>query len=427
MAVLTVWDVETLTNELQRAAPLFFILTNTRAMSEAEARAVNIEICQNLRRAQIKTGVSFDLISRGDSTLRGHFPAELEAIEAGLEQPADAWFLIPFFEEGGRITRNDVHYLREGNKLIPVAQTPFAQDATFGYKNADLKAYIEEKTQGRIPAKKVISITQEDLQSSDSHQLKEKLVALQSRQMVIVNAEKWKDVWPLAQAIAQLPQKNFLFRTAASWVKVIWYMENHASLPETVAWQPPQMPNQTGGLIIVGSYVPKSTLQLRQLIEQNPDLVSIEIPVADILDAKDTLLLSTISQQINRVLAQNQHVVVFTSRDLVKDADPLRSLQMGNQVSDFLVKLVKNLQIEPRFLVAKGGITSSDVATKGLGMRRAIVRGQLIAGVPVWEAGSESRFPHLTYVVFPGNVGDDTGLSMAFQRLTQRTPPPLDE
>ena len=70
-------------------------------------------------------------------------------------------------------------------------------------------------------------------------------------------------------------------------------------------------------------------------------------------------------------------------------------------------------------MIAKGGITSSDVATRGLGVKRALVRGQLLPGVPVWRLGAEARFPGIDYVVFPGNVGSDTALADAVQQLSQ--------
>jgi uncharacterized protein YgbK (DUF1537 family) len=80
-------------------------------------------------------------------------------------------------------------------------------------------------------------------------------------------------------------------------------------------------------------------------------------------------------------------------------------------VSDALISLVQHLAVAPRYLIAKGGITSSDIATQGLGVRRALVLGQALPGVPVWQLGVEARFPGLGYVVFPGNVGADTALA----------------
>jgi uncharacterized protein YgbK (DUF1537 family) len=71
------------------------------------------------------------------------------------------------------------------------------------------------------------------------------------------------------------------------------------------------------------------------------------------------------------------------------------------------------------FVVAKGGITSSDVATKGLEVRRAEVAGPLLppAIVPVWILPDENDFPGLPYVIFPGNVGGPGSLAQAVEIL----------
>ncbi|MFN4146433.1 MAG: four-carbon acid sugar kinase family protein [Runella sp.] len=416
VAVLTVWDVATLAKELRSPAPLFFILTNTRAMPEAHARALNVEICQNLLAAREQTGINFDLISRGDSTLRGHFPAEPEAIEQGMGITFDAWFLIPFFEEGGRITRQDVHYVREGQKLIPAADTPFAQDATFGFRHSNLKEYVEEKTNGNIKAETVASIALEELKSPDIQPLIAKISHFTNRQVVVVNAESWRDLIPLAVAVRHLPHKRFLFRTAASWVKAVKFQADGIERFRPIVF--PQNQQSTGGLIVVGSYVPKTTRQL-QILLHDTRIRPLELDTARLLAPhhETNSYILEVAAQIDTLLSAKIHVVVYTSRVLIKDTDPLRSLEIGNRVSEGLVALVQKLKVRPRFLVAKGGITSSDVATKGLNIKRAVVRGPLLAGVPVWESGPESRLPGLHYVVFPGNVGHDDALHQAFEQL----------
>jgi uncharacterized protein YgbK (DUF1537 family) len=419
VAVLTVWDTAALQAELLRPEPLFFVLTNTRAMPEPQARRVNAKVCRNLQAASRAVNVNFTLISRSDSTLRGHFPAEPEAIEQALGTPFEAWFLVPFFEEGGRITRDDVHYVREGDTLVPAAETPFAQDATFGYRNSNLRRWVEEKTNGKVQAEEVISLTLNELRNPDPQPLTDKIAALEGGKIVVVNAERWQDLVPLAQIIQALPQKRFLFRTAASWVKVVKYVTDGQEILRPVVFSKklPETP-QTGGLVVVGSYVPKTTQQLAELLRDNPAVVPLEMEVAKLLDeqASQTYVQAVVSQ-LEDLLRNGKNAVLFTSRTLVKDPDPVRSLEIGNRVSAGLVAVVRQMQTRPRFLIAKGGITSSDVATAGLGVCRAVVLGQLLPGVPVWETGPESRFPGLFYVVFPGNVGDATALRRGFGML----------
>lgn len=82
--------------------------------------------------------------------------------------------------------------------------------------------------------------------------------------------------------------------------------------------------------------------------------------------------------------------------------------------------LVGRLTVTPAFVIAKGGITSSDVGTKALAVKKANVLGQIRPGIPVWQTGEESRFPSVPYVIFPGNVGDDSTLKEAVEILLKK-------
>ena len=105
-------------------------------------------------------------------------------------------------------------------------------------------------------------------------------------------------------------------------------------------------------------------------------------------------------------------MVVFTRRDrLDLDTDEKdRQLEVSVRISDALTSVIEKLTARPAFIIAKGGITSSDVGTKALGVRRAIVMGQIRPGIPVWLTGPESKFPGMPYVIFPGNVGMENTL-----------------
>jgi uncharacterized protein YgbK (DUF1537 family) len=120
---------------------------------------------------------------------------------------------------------------------------------------------------------------------------------------------------------------------------------------------------------------------------------------------------------VNETLGDDSDVMVYTSRDLVAGQDAEENLAMGNQISDSLVDIVKRISVRPRYLLAKGGITSSDIATKALGIKRAIVLGQILPGVPVWKMGRETCFPDMPYIVFPGNVGGYDALVQILDKL----------
>jgi uncharacterized protein YgbK (DUF1537 family) len=415
VVVLTTWEPTALLAELLAPAPLFFILTNTRAMPESEARERTEAACRNLQWAAAEAQVTLHIINRGDSTLRGHFPAEPEAIEAGLGQPFDAWLLIPFFEEGGRITRDDIHYVREGGVLIPAGETPFARDATFGYQSSNLRDWVAEKTGGAVPASAVVSISRTAL--ADVAALTALLAGLPPRCIAVVNAEAYADLLPLARAVWALPHRRLLVRAAASWVKAMKTIADGLTTPVPLIF--PTANTLAGGLIVVGSHVPKTTGQLRFLLDHDPHPEPVEIAVNSLLNPDSRAdYLTEITARVQQILAAGRHVVLFTSRELVSAADPVHSLRISQQVSAGLVTVVQQLQVQPRFLIAKGGITASDIATDALSVRRVVVRGQLQPGVPVWETGPESRFPGLWYIVFPGNVGDEQALHKAFLQIS---------
>ncbi|MEB3183776.1 MAG: four-carbon acid sugar kinase family protein, partial [Cyanobacteriota bacterium] len=107
------WDAATLATGLRHPSPFLFLLTNTRALAPAAARQRLREICAQLRPALEQAVAAgeigrWQVVSRGDSTLRGHFPLEIEEIAAALG-PFAATFLVPAFLEGGRTTVDGVH------------------------------------------------------------------------------------------------------------------------------------------------------------------------------------------------------------------------------------------------------------------------------------------------------------------------------
>jgi uncharacterized protein YgbK (DUF1537 family) len=162
--VLTEWSEASLLAELESPGPGFYILTNSRAFPTAEACRINREIGERLSAAARKCGCEFRVISRSDSTLRGHFPDEVDALGAAItgndtRQPV---LLCPYFEAGGRYTIGDMHYVAEGDKLVPAGETPFARDASFGYRASNLREWIVEKSRGDISLENISSLSLPD-------------------------------------------------------------------------------------------------------------------------------------------------------------------------------------------------------------------------------------------------------------------------
>lgn len=415
--VLTNWKVQSIIDEFERRTSLFYLLTNSRSLPAKHAVELASEIGVNILQASSKTGRSFEVTSRSDSTLRGHFPAEVDALARVLGMEQAVRVIIPFFQEGGRYTINDIHYVKDGQKLIPAADTAFAEDVVFGYRNSDLKLWIEEKTQGCISSLSVQSLSIEDIRQKGPEYIVEKLAGCKPGSVCVVNAADYRDleVVTLGLLCAQRKGQRFLYRTAASFVRVRAGLKARQLLnAEEVSGR-----GGTGGLIVVGSHVPKSSQQLDHIL-QHGNVKSIEFDVEKFISQKDKdKQIRDAVKFLDDELSQGKDVVVYTSRKLITGQDHESSLSIGRKISNGLVEIVRSLSIRPGYVLAKGGITSSDIATKALGMVRAIVLGQILPGVPVWRSGPESRFPDMPYIVFPGNVGRADSITQVVQLITE--------
>ncbi len=415
LPVLTEWTIDALHAEFQRGTPTFYILTNSRALPLPAAQALNTEIAHNLLAAAQATDTDFAVVSRSDSTLRGHFPGETDALAAALGQQVDATLIIPFFLEGGRYTINDIHWVAEGDQLIPAADTPFAKDAAFGYRNSDLRAWVEEKTGGTVAAADVASVALEEIRRGGPEAVAAKLLSLPAGAVCVINCAGTRDMEVFVAGLLQAEGegKHFLYRTAATFVQVRAGLAPKAPLSAADL----ALSGERGGLVVVGSYVPKSTTQLNALLAEGT-LTAVALDVDALLDAGRTR--EAIAEAVDATTAAlmaGEEVVLYTSRRLVTGANAEQSLAIGQQISAALVTIVQGLGVRPRYLIAKGGITSSDLATKALGVKRAHVRGQILPGIPLWELDMECLYPGLVYVVFPGNVGGDDALVQAVAKL----------
>ena len=413
--LLTRWDVPTLTEALHDASPLFFVLTNTRGMSADRAAAVTREVCANVRSAlqQMEAeGLAINpiLVSRSDSTLRGHYPVETDVIAEELG-PFDAHFLVPAFFEGGRITRDAIHYLIVDGSPVPVHETEFARDSVFGYRHSHLPDYVAEKTAGRIAAEHVERFSLEDVHGDISA----RLAALHGNACAVVDAEAQPDLDRFAAQVrtAAATGKRFLFRSAASLLTALARLGPQPVAPEAMAQY---VRDGRAGAVIVGSHVKKTTAQLQALLRQ-PGAIGIEIDVARI-DTERAVLLAEALEKAKQAHAHDQTPVIYTSRTEKTFADQAGRLAFGERVSAFLMDVVRALPASIGFLISKGGITSNDVLSDGLALATSRVLGQILAGCSVVRCPADHpRYPELPVVIFPGNVGDDRALATVYDRL----------
>ncbi|SFO14386.1 Uncharacterized conserved protein YgbK, DUF1537 family [Eubacterium pyruvativorans] len=425
ISVYTNWEKESIRQGFEEENNLFYVLTNSRGFTEEQTRKAHHEIAAVCDEVAKECGRDYIFISRSDSTLRGHFPLETKILKEYYEKntgkTVDGEIMCPFFKEGGRFTVNNVHYVKYGEELVPANETEFARDKTFGYTAATFPEYIEEKTKGAFKAEDVVCISNEDIHDMNIDKIQAQLMAVKDFNKVIVNAVDYPDlkVFCIALYRAMKAGKVFLFRTAASIVKV---MGGVSDQPLLTRKQMVVQETENGGIIVVGSHTEKTTKQVEEL-KKLKDIQFIELDATLVKDE------SKFAAEVDRCLAleneairSGKTVCCFTTRALITadTGDREDELRLSVRISDAVQSLVGRLEVTPAFVIAKGGITSSDVGTKALAVRKANVLGQIEPGIPVWQTGEESRFPKTPYVIFPGNVGEITTLREAVEVLLKK-------
>ena len=423
ISVYTGWDHDSILSGFNEKNNLFYIMTNSRGFTAEQTTKAHHEISAMVDQVARETGREYIFISRSDSTLRGHYPLETELLKADYEKytgkTIDGEILCPFFKEGGRFTIGDVHYVKYGDELVPANETEFAKDKTFGYKAATMPAYVEEKTGGAYKAENVTCISLEDIHNMDIDRIEEQLMAVTDFNKIIVNAVDYVDVkvFCIAMYRAMAKGKVFMFRTAAAIVKVMGGVTDQPLLTRAQ-----MVVNETanGGIIVVGSHTNKTTAQLEEL-KKMTEIKFIELDATLVRD--DAAFEAEVQRCLDletECIRAGQTVCCYTTRALITadTGDKEDELRLSVKISDAVQSLVGRLTVTPAFVIAKGGITSSDVGTKALAVKKANVLGQIRPGIPVWQTGEDSKFPRTPYVIFPGNVGEATTLREAVEVLT---------
>ena len=411
--VVTVLAESAYAAALDTPAATCFVLTNTRSLDEPAAVERTTEAARGLLAVARRRGARIQLVSRSDSTLRGHVLAEVAAVQAARrELPGrgfDGVLLVPAFLEAGRVTAGDIHWARTAAGLVPVGQTEFARDSAFGYEASDLRVFVEEKSGGAIRRDQVASIGLADIRSGGPGRVRELLATVADGAWVVVNATDYGDLEAVACGVllAERDGQSFLFRTGPSFVRALSGLGPRPPLRGAQL----RSAGRTGhGLIVVGSHVGQTSRQLAALRAAG-GVTSFELDVPAILRGADPV--AEVAPQAAAALRRSD-VLLYTSRAVAAGRDRAGSLAIARTVSGALAAVVRAvLAAGPAWVLAKGGITAHDVATVGLGIRRAEVAGQLFPGVisvlrPVDAAPEAIGLP---YVVFAGNVGDDGTLA----------------
>ncbi|WOH18951.1 four-carbon acid sugar kinase family protein [Paenarthrobacter sp. GOM3] len=438
LAVLTRWEVQDFTWAFTHISenhtkPAVYVLTNTRSLDPAEASTRNEEIVRNALAAAGPAGLKLGFVSRSDSTLRGHYPLEPDVIAATVAaetgETTDGVVIVPAFPDAGRVTIGGVHYMRgDAGSLTPVAETEFAKDASFGFANSEMAKYVEEKSQGRFPASDVIVLDLNIIRAGASAQdpaISAKAIAdaiepATNSTPIVADIVTENDFRALALGLEEAERrgKKLLYRVGPPFVRGRIGQEIRTALTSQEAYAG-NTPSTAGGLIVVGSHVGVTTRQLNNLTAEHSSARIIEIDVEQLLGAEADAYIATVVSDVVGALRDGD-VIVHTSRLLIKTDDAAASLKIARTVSAAVVAVVNRTlkTFPPRFVIAKGGITSSDVAAHGLEIRHAIVRGPMLPGiVSLWEPvdGPAKGIP---YIVFAGNVGDDQSLTHVTRKLS---------
>ena len=422
VSVYTDWEEESIRKGFEEKEAMFFILTNSRSFSVEETTKVHQDIAARVAKVARELGQDFMIISRGDSTLRGHYPLETQLLADGLTKNEgvviDGEIICPFFPEGGRYTMDNIHYVKEQENLVPAGMAEFAKDKTFGYKSSDLTEYVEEKTEGKYHKEDCITISLDERNALDVQGVKVKLMTAKDMAKIIVNAVSYADlkVFCAALVLAMKEGKHYMARTAAAFTKVMGRISDQPLLGRE------QLEGDTrnGGIVLIGSHVKKTTDQLNCLKELDGQVDFMEFQVNTVFEENglEKEVEKTVKAAEEKILS-GRTVVIYTSRQLLapENMTPEEKLQISVKISNAVTSIIGKLSVKPKFIIAKGGITSSDVGTKALRVKKARVMGQVKKGIPVWMTGEESKFPGMPYIIFPGNVGEVSTLKEIVEEL----------
>lgn len=419
--VITRWQVDDIRWALRAGGSGFYILTNTRSLDASQAGDRVREIGRHCLAAARLEDLDVTLVSRGDSTLRGHFPLEVTVIGGLYDSDSPRTIVLaPSYIEAGRITLGGIHYVVTPFGRVPAGETEFATDRTFGYRSSRLSDWVVEKTGGAIDVADIMEVPLGYLRSGGTS-LAESIVTTRPR-VVIADAESDDDIRALAIATmdAEAAGTRILYQVGPSFVRARLGQDTPLPLSRDRLARLVNFP-ESHGLVVVGSHVDLTTRQVDALMEGSPDVVRITLDVSQILSPRlrEKHINTVVTEAI--LALQTHTVLIETSRTLQSGQDPEESLLISTTVSKALVTAVHRVVSteKPAYIIAKGGITSSDIATAALGITRAMVEGPLLDGIISLWRPVEGPVEGLPYIVFAGNVGDDQSLVRAVARMEE--------
>ncbi|WP_158166274.1 four-carbon acid sugar kinase family protein [Mycolicibacterium smegmatis] len=369
--------------ETLRDAESVYVQTNSRALAEADAVDLVRRIRADGEEAARRLGVDVRFVLRGDSTLRGHVFAETEVF---LDGDAVMVF-VPAFPDGGRTTRDGVHYVNVGGHDLPAHESEYAADPVFGFSTGVLVDYVAEKS-GRTAVPVPLATVR-------GGGLATVLSTARPGTVVLPDAVDNTDIRVIAEAIATAGDagRAIVVRTAAPVAAELAGVTSRGLL------RAPLLDRPLPTLLVCGSHTTGATTQLAPVIDRWG--APIVVDTAGALDDPDSEGRHA-ADQLRAQLDARSFAVLMSERDRSSDHN---TLSHGERIMTALTTAVRGALPHLSVVVAKGGITSAEVARAGIGATSALVLGQIRPGVSVWQL-EDRNGRDILYVVVPGNVGD---------------------
>ncbi len=424
------WDYETLLKGLKDSSNLLFILANTRSLSKEDVKIRLKEICSALREIMNNSSFAeedFVLISRGDSTLRGHNFLEPDIINE-LLGPFDATFYIPAFIEGNRTTVNGNHFVDN----IPINKTIFSKDKIFGFNTSNIKELLCEQSNYQLDFNNIENICIKDFEALETNQpskLFMRIEKLKNNKKVIVDIMDYSQLDKFSSIVRSLlKKKKFLFRSAASFISSLSNVKR--TQKDHIYFSQLRRKNNSDkamkGLIVVGSYVELTTRQLNKVLEISlckPIEVNV-FKLYEFFKIGDNLNINSLKKLILNSIRQNlireSIPVLYTSREIISPIDKNDLIQFQLFLSAFIAEIVSAIKNEIGYLISKGGITTNTIISEGLEAESVYLEGQILPGISLVTFNLLKQKGKLPIVTFPGNIGNKMSLVKALEILENK-------
>lgn len=366
------------------------LLTNSRAHNGREAaQLVRLAAAAALNRIP-----GARVLLRGDSTLRAHVWEEYEALRSVVlpERQDVPLLLVPALPDAGRVTIDGVHLLQRENGRVPLHMTEYSDDGGFAYTSAVLSRWAEERSAGRLAAADAATVGLDRLRAPDGAQaVAHALLTVcgHGRPAVVVpDAETDDDLRTIAKGLraAEATGAPVIVRSGPAFAATLT-----GGRASTVVRR---CSTDRGALVLCGSFVPISTLQMEQLARSFPGTL-VEAHVSALAGERWEVEVERVTAEARLRLDRGGFAAVAMerTRDLA-----LADTGSQRRIAAALAQVARRLN--PGVVIAKGGITSAVTAREGFDARAARVIGPVCPGVALWQL-TDGR----DYIVVPGNVG----------------------